>query len=70
MNREPPEIRMSYLKSKLPLPLLKHSAWLKYAVIGACALLWIAALVGEFYSSAGTMKYLLMSLIMLAIAAI
>jgi len=59
---------MSYLKSKIPLPLLKYRPWLKYSVIGACALLWIAALVGEFYSSAGTMKYLLMSLIMLAIA--
>jgi hypothetical protein len=61
---------MSYLKSKLALPLLKYSPWLKYAVIGVCGLLWIAALVGQFYASAATMKYLLMSLIMLAIAAI
>ena len=46
-----PEIRMSLLKSKLPMPWLKYRPLLKYGAIGLCSLLWTYALVGQFYTS-------------------
>ena len=65
---------MSYLKSKLPRPLVKYAAWpkygpwLKYGALATGAAIWCYALVDQLYSSAGVMKYLLMSLIMIAFA--
>jgi hypothetical protein len=57
---------MSYLKSKLH-PLERYLPWLKYGVLAVCASLWLFALVEQFYSSADVMKYLLMSLILVAL---
>jgi hypothetical protein len=66
--------RMSYLKSKLHVPLLKYGPryfpWIKYGLLAVCASIWLYALVDQLYTDAGTMKYLLMSLIMIAIAMI
>jgi hypothetical protein len=42
----------------------------KYSVITVAVGLWGFGLVDQFYSSAATMKYLLMSLLIVAIAAI
>jgi len=53
---------MSYLKQKLSLPLVK------YGVLGIASLLWMFGLVDQLYESAATMKYLLLSLLMVAIA--
>jgi hypothetical protein len=53
---------MSYLKSKLSLPLVK------YGVLALCSVLWTFGLVDQLYSSAATMKYLLMSLLIAAVA--
>jgi len=53
---------MSYLKARLNLPMVKY---------GALALgsgLWLFGLVDQFYSSAATMKYILMSLLIAAVA--
>jgi hypothetical protein len=65
---------MSYLRSKLHAPLVKYGAkyapWIKYGVLAVCASTWLYALIDQLYTSAGTMKYLLMSLIMIAIAII
>jgi hypothetical protein len=69
---------MSYLRSKLHAPLVKYGAkyapkyasWIKYGMLAVCASVWLYALVDQLYSDAGTMKYLLMSLIMVAIAII
>jgi hypothetical protein len=55
---------VSYLKTKLRLPVVK------YGVIALCSSVWVFALVDQLYTSAGTMKYLLMSLIMLTLVAI
>lgn len=53
---------MSYLKSKLALPAVK------YGLLGLCAMLWAFGLIDQLYSSAATMKYLLMSLLIAAVA--
>jgi hypothetical protein len=53
---------MSYLKQKLSLPLVK------YSVFGIASLLWMFGLVDQLYESAAMMKYLLLSLLMVAIA--
>ncbi|HTS40965.1 MAG TPA: hypothetical protein VMH84_10555 [Xanthobacteraceae bacterium] len=59
---------MSYLKSKLATPLQKYAPLVKYGVVGLCASTWLYALVDQLYTSAHVMKYLLMSLILFAIA--
>jgi hypothetical protein len=53
---------MSYLKAKLSLPIVK------YGVLTVCSVLWAFGLVDQLYSSAATMKYLLMSLLIAAVA--
>ena len=53
---------MSYLKQKLSLPLVKYSA------LGIASCLWVFGLVDQFYESAAMMKYLLLSLLMAAVA--
>jgi len=53
---------MSYLKAKLSLPVVK------YSVLTAGSVLWTFGLVDQLYSSAAVMKYLLMSLLIAAIA--
>jgi hypothetical protein len=53
---------MSYLKQKLSVPLVKYSA---FAIASS---LWVFGLVDQFYESAAVMKYLLLSLLMAAIA--
>ena len=53
---------MSYLKAKLSLPIVK------YLVLALCLSLWVFGLVDQLYDSAATMKYLLMSLLIAAIA--
>ena len=58
---------MSYLKSKLH-PLERYLPWLKYGTLGVCASLWLFALIDQLYSSADVMKYLLMSMILFALA--
>jgi hypothetical protein len=63
------ENAMSYLKSKLH-PLEKYLNWIKFGALGLCASVWVYALIDQMYTSAGAMKYLLMSLIILAIALI
>ena len=50
-------------------PLLKYSSGRNTAYC-SCALVWLYALIDQLYTSAGTMKYLLVSLIMIAIALI
>ena len=55
---------MSYLKRKLQLPLVK------YGVLALCSSVWVFALVDQLYTSAATMKYLLMSLIMATLVVI
>ena len=56
------ELRMSYLKQKLSLPLVKYSA------LGIASGLWVFGLADQFYESAAMMKYLLLSLLMAAVA--
>lgn len=58
---------MAYLRSKLH-PLERYLPWAKYGLLGLCASVWIFALVDQMYSSAGVMKYLLMSMILFALA--
>jgi hypothetical protein len=53
---------MSYLKQKLTMPLVK------YSVLTVAACLWVFGLVDQIYSSAAMMKYVLMSLLMAAVA--
>jgi hypothetical protein len=53
---------MSYLKQKLSLPIVKYGA------LGIASGLWVFGLVGQFYESAAVMKYLLLSLLMAAVA--
>ena len=60
------ENAMSFLKSKLH-PLERYLPWVKYGVLGMCASIWLYALVDQLYSSADVMKYLLLSMILLAL---
>jgi hypothetical protein len=53
---------MSYLKQKLSLPLVK------YSVITIASALWVFGLVDQLDSSAAMMKYLLLSLLIAALA--
>jgi hypothetical protein len=53
---------MSFLKQKLAIPVVK------YCVLGLALSLWVFGLVDQFYSSASMMKYLLLSLLMAAVA--
>jgi hypothetical protein len=53
---------MSYLKSKLSVPAVK------YGVLAVGTGLWILGLLSQLSSSAGPMKYLLMSLLIVAVA--
>jgi hypothetical protein len=53
---------MSYLKQKLSLPLVKYSA------LAVALSLWVFGLVDQLYSSAEMMKYLLLSILMAAVA--
>lgn len=53
---------MSYLKAKLSLPVVK------YGLLTAASVLWTFGLVDQLYSSAAVMKYLLMSLLIAAVA--
>jgi|KBSMisStandDraft_5_1062788.scaffolds.fasta_scaffold3911202_1 hypothetical protein len=53
---------MSYLKRKLTIPLVK------YSVLTIAACLWVFGLIEQIYSSAAVMKYVLMSLLMAALA--
>ena len=65
---------MSFLKTKLLPPLEKYgpkyAPWVKYGLLAVCSSVWLYALVDQLYTSANIMKYLLMSLIILAIAVI
>ena len=53
---------MSYLKQKLSLPLVK------YSVITIASTLWVFGLVDQLDSSAAMMKYLLLLLLIAALA--
>ena len=53
---------MSFLKQKLSMPLVKYSA------LAVASSLWVFGLVEQLYSSAEMMKYLLLSLLMAAVA--
>ena len=53
---------MSFLKQKLAIPVVK------YSVLGLASGLWVFGLVDQFQSSASMMKYLLLSLLMAAVA--
>ena len=61
---------MSHLKAMIREPLAKYGFWVKYGVLAMCASVWLYALVDQLYTSATTMKYLLMSLIIITIALI
>ena len=65
---------MSHLKAFIREPLAKYGSkyapWVKYGLLALCMSVWLFALVDQLYTSAHTMKYLLMSLIILAIALI
>ena len=65
---------MSSLIAKLRSPLEKYGqrylSWIKYGTLAVCTSVWFFALVDQVYTSAHVMKYLLMSLIILAIALI
>jgi hypothetical protein len=53
---------MSFLRQKLAIPVVK------YSVLGLGSGLWVLGLVEQFYSSAAMMKYVLLSLLMAAVA--
>ncbi len=53
---------MSFLKQKLSMPVVKYGA----LTVASC--LWVFGLVDQLYSSAEMMKYLLLSLLMAALA--
>ena len=53
---------MSFLKQKLATPMVK------YGVLGLASALWVFGLVDQLYSSASMMKYILLSLLMAAVA--
>ena len=65
---------MSHLKAMIREPLEKYRSkyvsWMKFGALAVCASTWLYALVDQLYSSAHVMKYLLMSLIMIALALI
>lgn len=71
---DPGDLPMSYLKTKFLSPLEKYgpkyAPWVKYGVLALGMSIWLFALVDQLYTSANIMKYLLMSLIILAIAMI
>jgi hypothetical protein len=56
------DFQMSFLKQKLSMPVVKYSA---LAIVSS---LWLFGLVDQLYSSAATMKYLLLSILMAAVA--
>ena len=47
-----------------------RSPWIKYGLLTLALALWGFGLVDQFYSSDATVKYVLMSLLMVAIAVI
>ena len=53
---------MSFLKQKLSNPLIRYGA------LSVAGTLWVFGLVDQLYSSAAMMKYLLLSLLMAAVA--
>jgi hypothetical protein len=53
---------MSFLKQKLSIQLVK------FGVLGGAGCFWVFGLVDRLYSSAAMMKYLLLSLLMAAVA--
>lgn len=53
---------MSYLKAKLSLPVVK------YSLLAVAFTLWSFGLIDQFYSSAAVMKYVLLSLLIAAVA--
>jgi hypothetical protein len=53
---------MSFLKQKLSIQLVK------FGVLGGAGCFWVFGLVDQLYSSAAMMKYLLLSLLMAAVA--
>lgn len=53
---------MSFLKQKLSSPIVKYSA------LSVASCLWVFGLVDQLYSSAATMKYVLLSILMAAVA--
>jgi hypothetical protein len=55
---------MSFLKQKLSMPVVKFS------VLAIALSLWTFGMVDELYASAATMKYLLLSILMAAVALI
>jgi hypothetical protein len=55
-------LEMSFLKQKLTMPVVK------YSVFGLASCLWVFGLVDQLYASASMMKYLLLSLLMAAVA--
>jgi hypothetical protein len=64
-------IAMQFLKRVLSTPLLKRVMavpHLKYGLLALGSGAWVVGLVDQLYSSAAAMKYLLMSLLMVAVA--
>jgi hypothetical protein len=55
---------MSFLKQKLSIPAVKFS------VLAVALSLWTFWMVDELYTSAATMKYLLLSILVAAVASI
>ena len=53
---------MAFLKQKLSIPAVKYSA------LAIASTVWVFGLVDQLYSSAAMMKYLLLSLLMAAVA--
>jgi hypothetical protein len=53
---------MSFLKQKLSMPAVKYSA------LAIALSLWTFGMVDELYTSAATMKYLLLSILVAAVA--
>jgi hypothetical protein len=53
---------MSFLKQKLSMPVVKYSA------LTIASSLWVFGLVDQLYSSAAMMKYLLLSILLAAVA--
>ena len=53
---------MSFLKQTFSTPIVK------YSVLTVASGLWVFGLVDQLYSSAAMMKYILMSLLMAAVA--
>jgi hypothetical protein len=53
---------MSFIKQKLSLPVVKYGA------LGIASSVWLFGLVEQLYSSPEMMKYLLLSILMAAVA--